>query len=161
MGALVSSSVVTQAVALVAAGIIAPAFEPLVRIVLAATNRHANIMRQALSSTLLSFGVLIAISAVTMLVLRAGSPAFVADFVHNQTVRGVQHPAAINLMISAGGAVAGVVMVAWPSTSPWCSSRPPATSPISTSPLTVADASRGDHAPGGGSHERSFCLALM
>lgn len=75
---------------------------------LAATNRHANIMRQALSSTLLSFAVLIAVSAVTMIVMRAGNPAFV----HNPTVRRVQHPAAINLMISAGGAVAGVVMVA-------------------------------------------------
>ncbi len=112
MCALVSSSVVMQAVALVAAGIIAPAFEPLVRIVLAAINRHASLMRQAFSSTLLSFAVLIVVSAVTMLVLRAGSPAFVTDFLHNQTVHGVQHPAAINLMISAGGAVAGVVMVA-------------------------------------------------
>ena len=110
--ALVAHSEATAAVALVAAGIIAPAFEPLARISLAVTNRHAPALRQAGAAVLTSYLTLVVAAVLTMLVLRAGSHGFVADFYASTTVREVLHPPAINLIISACGAVAGVVMVA-------------------------------------------------
>ncbi len=90
--ALVTSSAVMGAIALVAAGVIAPVFEPLIRIVLAAIPRHGKAMLESLGTTLLSYATLIVISALTMLVLRSANHSFVADFLRNQTVRGVQHP---------------------------------------------------------------------
>lgn len=110
--ALVASSETTMAVALVAAAIIAPSFEPLARIALAITNRHARTLLQALGTALLCYVILIASGIVTMLLLRIGSHDFVAHFYASSTVHEVRHPPATNLFISAGGAIAGVIMVA-------------------------------------------------
>lgn len=110
--ALIASSEATEAVALVAAAIIAPAFEPLANIALAAVNRHGQVFRSAISSAVLSYVILIVAGLATMLALRAGGHAFVTDFLHNSSAHEVQHPPTINLVISACGALAGVVMVA-------------------------------------------------
>lgn len=110
--ALVASSEATAAVALVAAGIIAPVFEPLARLSLAITNRDRHTVMNAARNAVLSYMVLIAVAVVTMLLLRSGSHHFVADFHDSSTVREVRHPPATNLLLSACGAIAGVVMVA-------------------------------------------------
>ena len=46
-----------------------------------------------------------------MLVFRAGGHGFVDEFHHSSTVHEVEHPPLINLILSAAGAVAGVVMI--------------------------------------------------
>ena len=109
---LITSDHVTGAVAVVAGGIIAPSFEPLVRVALAVITRRARWLPPALGVALLGYIVLAAMGFLTMLLLRAGGHHFVADFIHNRTEHEVQHPPAINLMISAAGAIAGAVMVA-------------------------------------------------
>jgi uncharacterized membrane protein len=110
--ALVSTSGVTEATALVAGAIIAPAFEPLARIGLTAVKLRWRELTFALGTTLLTFAILVASALLTMLVLRAGRNDVVGHFLTNGTVHEVQHPPAVNLIISACGAIAGVVMVA-------------------------------------------------
>ena len=110
--ALVASSETTEAVALVAAAIIAPSFEPLARIGLAITNRHASTLREALRVAVLSYVILIVSAIVMMLLLRTGSHGFVEHFYASGTVHEIRHPPATNLFISAAGAIAGVIMVA-------------------------------------------------
>jgi uncharacterized protein DUF389 len=108
---LAASSRVTEATALVAAGIITPAFEPLARISLGAVNRHAAVARRGAGAAALSFAVLLVTSLLTMLVLRIGGHGFVDEFHHSPTVHEVQYPPLINLLISAAGAVTGVTMI--------------------------------------------------
>lgn len=110
--ALLASSEATAAVALVAAAIIAPSFEPLARIGLAITNRHRQTLLEALPVAVLSYVILVVSGIGTMLLLRIGSHGFVAHFFASSTVREIRHPPAINLFISAAGAIAGVIMVA-------------------------------------------------
>jgi uncharacterized membrane protein len=109
--ALVAPSRVTEATALVAAAIIAPVFEPLARIALAVVNRHRVLTMRALGSALLGYAILVAVAVVAMLVLRTGDHGFVTDFSHNTTRHEIDHFPLINLILSAIGAVTGVVMV--------------------------------------------------
>jgi uncharacterized membrane protein len=108
---LAASSGVTEATALVAAAIIAPAFEPLARIALGAVNRRPDTMLPGAGSALLSFVLLIVFSLVTMLVLRIAGHGYVDEFHHSLTVHEVEYPPLNNLIISAAGAVAGAVLI--------------------------------------------------
>jgi uncharacterized membrane protein len=108
---LAASSGVTEATALVAAAIIAPVFEPLARIGLGAVNRQTHAVTHGIYSALLGYVTLIIVALLTMLVLRAGGHGFVHEFQHSKTVHEVEYPPLINLIISAAGAVAGVVMI--------------------------------------------------
>ena len=110
--ALVASSEATEAVALVAAAIIAPTFEPLARTALAITTRHTRTLLEASRMALYSYVTLIVAGIGTMLLLRIGSHGFVEHFYASSTVHEIRHPPATNLFISAAGAIAGVVMVA-------------------------------------------------
>ncbi len=108
---LAASSGVTEATALVAAAIIAPVFEPLARIGLGAVSRQPKVAAHGVYSALLSYLTLVIVSLITMLVLRAGGHGFVDEFLHSSTVHEVQYPPLINLILSATGAVVGVVMI--------------------------------------------------
>ncbi len=108
---LAASSGVTEATALVAGAIIAPVFEPLARIGLGAINRKSHAIAHGIYSALLGYVTLIIVALLTMLVLRAGGHGFVDEFRRSSTVHEVEHPPLINLVISAAGAVAGVVMI--------------------------------------------------
>jgi hypothetical protein len=108
---LTATSGVTEATALVAAAIIAPVFEPLARFAVAAINRHRSMMGGAIVSALLGYLSLIAAALLTMLVLRAAGHGYVYEFLHSPTVHELQHPPTVNLILSAAGAVTGVVMV--------------------------------------------------
>ncbi len=110
-GGLVASSRVTQATALVAAAIIAPVFEPLARIGVGVVNRQSHAVTHGIYSALLGYVTLVGVSLLTMLVLRAGGHGFVDEFRHSKTVHEVEYPPLISLVISAAGAVAGVVMI--------------------------------------------------
>lgn len=106
-----ATSGVTEAIALVAAAVIAPVFEPLARIGLGAVNRHPRVVTHGIYSAAMSYVTLIVFSLLTMLVLRAGGHGFVDEFLHSETVHEVQYPPLINLILSAAGAVTGVVMI--------------------------------------------------
>jgi uncharacterized protein DUF389 len=108
---LSTSSGVTEAIALVAAAIIAPVFEPLARIALGVVNRHPRVITHGIYSALLSYVALILVSLLTMLVLRVGGHGFVDEFLRSSTVHEIQHPPLINLILSAAGAVTGVIMI--------------------------------------------------
>jgi uncharacterized membrane protein len=110
--ALSASSGVTEATALVAAAIITPAFEPLARLALSLSLGHVRSLRGSLSSLVGCYLTIVAAALLTMLVLRSGSHHFVGDVLRNSTFHEVSHPPAINLIISACGALAGVTMVA-------------------------------------------------
>jgi hypothetical protein len=109
---LTASSGVTEATALVAAAIVAPVFEPLVRLALAAVTRHGSVLARGLLSAAFGYLTVIAASLLTMLVLRAGGRGFAEEFLRSSAVHEIQHPPLINLILSAAGAVTGVVMVA-------------------------------------------------
>lgn len=109
---LAFSSRVTQATALVAAAIIAPVFEPLARIGVAAVNRHGRVMASAALSAAVGYLTVIAAAVLTMLVLRAGGHDYLRAFVASSGVHTTRHPPLDSLLLSAAGAVTGVVMVA-------------------------------------------------
>jgi hypothetical protein len=109
--AFTTSSDSTQALALVAAGIITPSFEPLARIALAIVLGQRATLAQALRSALVGYVTMIAMAAAMVLMLRVGDPSYALDLLGNRAFGEVQHPPAINLFISAAGAVAGVVMI--------------------------------------------------
>jgi len=109
--ALMAGSRVTEATGLVAAAVIAPVFEPLVRISLAVVNRHSQLVLRAVGSALLSYVIVIAVAVLTMLILRTGSHGFIHDFLHSPTYHEAEHPTAVTLIVSAAGAITGAIMV--------------------------------------------------
>jgi uncharacterized membrane protein len=108
---LAAASGVTEATALVAAAVIAPAFEPLARTSLGIVNRQGSVTRRGLATAALSFIVLLISSLLTMLVLRIGGHGYAHEFSHRSTVHEVQYPPLANLLLSAAGAVIGVTMI--------------------------------------------------
>jgi uncharacterized membrane protein len=108
--ALFSSST-TQAIALVAAAVIAPAFEPLAKIGLGLVLRRRGDLLRGLQSAAVGYPVLVAAGAVTMLVMRAAQTDLPDRFLTNRQVLELADPTTVALVISACGAVAGAVMI--------------------------------------------------
>jgi uncharacterized membrane protein len=109
--ALISSSA-TQASALVAAGVIAPGFEPLARLGLGLVLRQRGLVLRALRSLLVGYLLLVAAGAATMLVIKATGSDLPQRFLHNRLVLELADPSTVALIVSACGAIAGAVMVA-------------------------------------------------
>jgi uncharacterized protein YbjT (DUF2867 family) len=103
----------------VAGAIIAPVFESLARIALGTVNRHPRLATRGIYSATLGYLTVIVASLLTMLVLRAGGHGFVTAFLRSSTVHQVQYPLLINLILSAAGAVAGVVMISAAGSPSW------------------------------------------
>ena len=106
------SDPVPQAIAFVAASIIAPGFEPIAKIPLGLILRRWNVVWRGVQSTVVGYVVLILAAALTFLVLQALGASTVAAFVENPEVERIAHPTAIDLLVSACAAVAGVIMIA-------------------------------------------------
>ena len=83
--ALFSSST-TQTTALVAAAVIAPAFEPLAKLALGAVLRQGGLVLRGLRSGVVGYLLLIAAGAATMLVMRAVGTDLPDRFLHNRLV---------------------------------------------------------------------------
>ena len=83
---LAATSGVTEATALVAAGIMAPAFELLARVALGAVVRHGRTVQGGLLAAVLSYGTLMASALLTMLVLRAAGHDYVDEFLRTSPV---------------------------------------------------------------------------
>jgi Domain of unknown function (DUF389) len=109
--ALFSSST-TQATALVAAGVIAPGFEPFARVGLGVVLRQRGLLLRALRSAAIGYLVLAAAGAATMVVMRAAGTDLPDRFLHNRQVRELADPTTVALVVSAAGAIAGMIMIA-------------------------------------------------
>lgn len=100
-----------QAVLLVASSVIAPGFEPLAKIPLGLGLRNWPVVRRGLVSAGLGYAVLVAVAALTFLVLRAGDATTTAELIENPEVHRIEQPTPKELLVSGCAAVAGLVMV--------------------------------------------------
>jgi len=106
------SDPVPQVTAFVAASIIAPGFEPIVKIPLGLVLRRGNVVRRGLISSAVGYLVLIGVAALVFFLLHLTGIVTTDDLIHNREVERLAHPNALDLVVSACGAVAGVTMVA-------------------------------------------------
>ncbi len=108
---LIATSATTQAVAFIAAAIVAPAFEPLAKVPLGVVLRQRDVLWRGLRSALLGYAVVAAAGAVTMLALGAAGADMSSRFLTNRQVGELADPPTVNLVISAGGALAGALII--------------------------------------------------
>ncbi len=94
-----------------AASIIAPSFEPLAAIPIGLALRRWSVVGKGLKSVGGGYLALILSAALTFLVLRVTGVATVEEFVGNSEVRNLADPGLREILLSACGAVAGMVMV--------------------------------------------------
>ena len=101
-----------QAVALVSASVIAPAFEPVAKLPLALVLRRGQLVRHALRSLVAGYLALALAALAVALILDATGTISERTFVGNSFVHHLGHPPTVELVVSAAGAVAGIVMIA-------------------------------------------------
>jgi hypothetical protein len=105
------STPVPQALALAAAGIIAPAFEPVAKLAMGLVRGSWYTVRRALIAIAGGYVLLAIVGALTYLLLHAvgmADPDLLAD---SEGTKMVIHPTMADWLISAGGATAGMVIV--------------------------------------------------
>ena len=101
----------SQAVTFVAASIIAPGFEPLAKIPMGLGLRRWNVARAGLRSAGVGYLALVLAAALVFLVLRLAGVATVEEFVGNSEIDALADPTLREILMSACGAVAGMVML--------------------------------------------------
>ncbi len=101
-----------QAIAFVAASIIAPGFEPLAKIPLGIVLGRWNIVWRGLVSSVVGYAVLVLAAALTMFVLLATHSVEVSELVGNPEVKNLASPKLKEMIVSGAAAVAGMVMIA-------------------------------------------------
>jgi len=106
------SEPVPQVTAFIAASIIAPGFEPLVKIPLGLVLRRGNVVQRGLVSAGLGYLVLIGAATLVFLLLRVSGAVTVTQLTHNPEVERLAHPSSLDLLVSACGVVAGLTMIA-------------------------------------------------
>ncbi len=100
-----------QAISFVAAAIVAPGFEPLAKVSVGLTLRRWGMLARGLGSAALGYLVLAASAALLLLTLRLTGVATVGEFVGNHEVQSLAHPALRSVLLSACGALAGMIML--------------------------------------------------
>ena len=105
------SSPTSQALALVASSILAPAFEPLAELSLGIVLRRRDLLWRGARSTVLGYLCVVLAGALTMIVLQATSSDMSQRFITNQHVGELANPSTASLLISAAGAVAGALVI--------------------------------------------------
>ena len=100
-----------QAIAFVAASVIAPGFEPLVKIPLGLVLRRWAVVRLGLVSASAGYVTLILAAALTFLCLWVAGGVELKEFVDNPEVYRLEHPTAKDLVVSGAAALAGAVIV--------------------------------------------------
>lgn len=103
---------VPQAIAFVAASIIAPAFEPIAKLALGAALRRGNVARRGIQSVLAGYAVFILAAGLTFLLLRAAGSATVREFTENTELARLASPGGKDLLFSVVGALSGAVIMA-------------------------------------------------
>jgi hypothetical protein len=101
----------SQAVAFVAASIIAPGFEPLAKIPTGLALRRWDVARTGLTSAGAGYLALVLSAALAFLVLRLAGVATVEEFVGNSEIDTLADPTLREILMSACGAVAGMIMI--------------------------------------------------
>lgn len=101
-----------QAIAFVAASIIAPGFGPLAKIPLGIVLGRWNVVWRGLLSSVIGYAVLILAAALVMFVLFATHSVEVSELVGNPEVKNLASPKLKEMIVSGAAAVAGMVMIA-------------------------------------------------
>ena len=101
----------SQAISFVAASIIAPGFEPLATIPIGLALRRWSVVRKGLKSIAGGYLALILAAALTFLALRTTGVIVVEEFTLNTEVRNLAEPGLREILLSACGALAGMVML--------------------------------------------------
>jgi hypothetical protein len=105
------SGPVPQALALAAAGIIAPAFEPVAKLAVGLVRASWYTVRRALIAVVGGYVLLAVVGALAYLVLHALGMASLEALAASEGTKMVLHPTVADWLISAGGAAAGMVIV--------------------------------------------------
>lgn len=106
------SQPVPQAVAFVASAIIAPGFDPMTKVPLGLVLRRWALIGHGLRSTLAGYVVLVLAALLTMAGLVAAGETSAHALATNAQVQHLAHPKLMELLVSAVGALAGIVMLA-------------------------------------------------
>lgn len=102
---------VPQALALAAAAVLTPAFEPVAKLAVGLVRRSGYRIRRAAVSVVVGYLVLAAAGGVTFLVLSALGPASPKTVASSEGVHLVVDPTAADWLVGAGGAVAGLLII--------------------------------------------------
>jgi hypothetical protein len=105
------SSPTSQALALVASSILAPAFEPLAELSLGVVLRRRDLLWRGARSAVLGYLCVVLAGALAMIVLQATSSDMSQRFITNQHVGELANPSTASLLISAAGALAGALVI--------------------------------------------------
>ncbi|AHJ97956.1 DUF389 domain-containing protein [Hymenobacter swuensis] len=106
------SEPVPQAVAFTASAIIAPGFDPMTKVPVGLVLRRWIVVWRGIQSTLTGYAVLIGTAALTTYWLVAAGETTGRLLAENSEVKNLSHPGLMELLLSAAGALAGVVMLA-------------------------------------------------
>lgn len=101
-----------QAVALIAASIVSPGFEPIAKVALGLTLRRWNVAARGLVSTLVGYAVFAFAAGLAFVLLRWLGSATLVDFTGNSEVGRIAAPTAKEVMLSSAGAIAGAIIMA-------------------------------------------------
>lgn len=101
-----------QAVALIAASVVSPGFEPIAKVALGLTLRRWKVVGRGLISTLAGYAVFMVTAGLAFLLLRWLGSATLADFTGNSEVARLGTPTAKEIVQSSAGALAGAVIMA-------------------------------------------------
>ena len=107
---LVSKDPVLQTIAVIAAAVLTPGFEPISKIPLGLVLRQFEVVKLGLMSSLAGYAVLAAGAAVAFLALWGFGAIVPDDFFAGPAAEHLAHPPAPDVLISFCGAVAGVVI---------------------------------------------------
>ncbi|HEU0087595.1 MAG TPA: DUF389 domain-containing protein [Pseudonocardiaceae bacterium] len=105
------SAPVPQALALAAAAIIAPAFEPVAKLAVGLVRGSWYAVRRAFIAAASGYVVLVLVGALAYLLLQGLGAAGPKSLAASEGVKLVIDPTAADWLISAGGAIAGLVIV--------------------------------------------------
>jgi hypothetical protein len=100
-----------QALSFVAGAIVAPGFEPLANTSVGLALRRRGLVARALGSAALGYLVLTLCAALVFVVLRLMGVVTVGGFADNPGVESLAHPALRGVLLSACGALAGMIML--------------------------------------------------
>ena len=101
----------SQAIAFVAASIIAPGFEPIAKIPMGLALRRWDVARTGLKSAGVGYVALILSAALVFVLLFVTGVVTIEEFADNPEVRTLADPTLREILVSACGAVAGMVMI--------------------------------------------------
>ena len=115
-GAVAAAGLVTEdparrAIAMVAAAVLAPGYEPIAKVALGIALRKRAVLTAGLVSTAAGYVALVAGAAATFALLRLLGDSVVEHLVGSSAVHELSHPTALSFLVSACGAAAGMVVL--------------------------------------------------